>query len=660
MIKKFIIICFAFALCYVNCFGQTPAVSYTTPNTFTVGSTIPTLSPSLTGLTVTAYGVSPGLPAGLSLNTTTGVISGVPSSANPITNYTITATTASGSKTFSLTITVSNPQPPIFTYPSPNTFNVDTTIPGLTPTVTSGTVTTYSISPVLPAGLSLDATTGKISGTPTGSSPATTYTITATYGAVHGTFNISITVEDSAVPKITYNTPNIFTYGLAIPPLSPTVTGGAVTSYSINPVPPSGLTLDPSSGVITGEPTAVFGSTNYVVTANTAVNGNRYANLQIQVNPSLPSSIYVPAIVDLTVDSTMKVMKPSGDTTNTYYALSPSNPKLPDGLRLNHKNGAIYGTPIKAFKSQIYSIVATHISGQITNYTINITIEPQPDIVALPPTISFVGQGNIQQSLNSGAAIAANTGIGVVYRQNSSERYGLLHDIEIDFSINVASTVDTIKSVNNSQNVVTNKQDFGNSVLLPLNSGQAFSFNFKGYFTGKGGDNGNFRRNAAPLSLGGVLSGFNIAFDGSNRNWEYDAYNAPNSTSTISPVLVKTSLLSFYVGPFFEFVTPSKANNYGQNSSITLGVGYSGRWILGDIQQSTQGTLRNELLGSTANSFNGAEITLALRFYNIKAEVHLPFFSNKDGIPGLTGTHLTTFIGFSGGFPIDLTKPSGQ
>lgn len=39
---------------------------------------------------------------------------------------------------------------------------------------------TYSVGPALPAGLTLDPQTGVISGTPTGASPATTYTITAT------------------------------------------------------------------------------------------------------------------------------------------------------------------------------------------------------------------------------------------------------------------------------------------------------------------------------------------------------------------------------------------------------------------------------------------------------------------------------------------------
>ncbi|MFL0163429.1 putative Ig domain-containing protein, partial [Aquirufa salirivi] len=50
------------------------ALSYTTPNVYSVGTTITSLSPTVTG-TVTSYSISTPLPTGLLFNTTTGVIS---------------------------------------------------------------------------------------------------------------------------------------------------------------------------------------------------------------------------------------------------------------------------------------------------------------------------------------------------------------------------------------------------------------------------------------------------------------------------------------------------------------------------------------------------------------------------------------------------------
>ncbi len=85
--------------------GTPSALSYSTSApVYTVGVAITTNSPSSSGGAVTSYAVSPALPAGLSLNTVTGVISGTPSSASAATNYTVTASNAGGSATTTLSI----------------------------------------------------------------------------------------------------------------------------------------------------------------------------------------------------------------------------------------------------------------------------------------------------------------------------------------------------------------------------------------------------------------------------------------------------------------------------------------------------------------------------------------------------------------------------
>lgn len=64
-----------------------------------------------------------------------------------------------------------------------------------TPQGFSGTVQ-YSVSPNLPAGLTLDPSTGVISGTPTAQQGALTYTITATDGVKTATAEVTITVGE--------------------------------------------------------------------------------------------------------------------------------------------------------------------------------------------------------------------------------------------------------------------------------------------------------------------------------------------------------------------------------------------------------------------------------------------------------------------------------
>ncbi len=71
----------------------------------TVGTAIAALTPSVSG-TVTSYSVSPSLPAGLTLNTTTGVISGTPTVAAPNTSYVVQAINSSGSATYTIQFAV--------------------------------------------------------------------------------------------------------------------------------------------------------------------------------------------------------------------------------------------------------------------------------------------------------------------------------------------------------------------------------------------------------------------------------------------------------------------------------------------------------------------------------------------------------------------------
>jgi len=73
--------------------------------TVTVGGTIPANAPTWVG-TATDFSVSPTLPAGLTLDPVTGVVSGTPSATSPTTTYRVTATGPSGATVALLTITV--------------------------------------------------------------------------------------------------------------------------------------------------------------------------------------------------------------------------------------------------------------------------------------------------------------------------------------------------------------------------------------------------------------------------------------------------------------------------------------------------------------------------------------------------------------------------
>ena len=178
------------------------------PSTQTVSGTVGSSITATTAYTATSfsgtlsYAVSPALPSGLSLNSSTGVVSGTPSASQSATSYTVTGTgSGSGSATATISITVAAASVPAL---SPSTQSVSgtagssiTATTAYTATNFSGTLS-YAVSPALPSGLSLDSSTGVVSGTPSASQSATSYTITGTgSGSGSATATISITVSAS-------------------------------------------------------------------------------------------------------------------------------------------------------------------------------------------------------------------------------------------------------------------------------------------------------------------------------------------------------------------------------------------------------------------------------------------------------------------------------
>src|ERR1035438_10454515 len=86
----------------------------------------------------------------------------------------------------------------------------------------------------------------------------------------------------------------IYTKLAQITPNSPASSGGAVNSYSISPTLPAGLSMNATSGVIGGPPTAVAAAASYTVVASNGA-GSTVATLAITVNDQPPSGLsYTP------------------------------------------------------------------------------------------------------------------------------------------------------------------------------------------------------------------------------------------------------------------------------------------------------------------------------------------------------------------------------
>ncbi len=341
------------------------------PNGFTLNPYNFTLS--ATGGTPSYTWSATGLPAGLTLDSTTGVISGTPTATgtSPV-NITVTDATPgthlTASKTLSITVNtgLSITTTALATGYTLNAYSFTMNAAGGTPSYTWAATG-------LPAGLTIDTTTGIISGTPTAT----------------GTSTVTITVTDTSVvpPNQTHLTasktlPLTVNAGLAITTsaLANGFTGfgytatlaatGGTTPYTWSASSlPAGLTIDPTTGVISGTPTAV-GTSNVAITVTdvtspTHLTASVTLPLVINAGPSINTASLGNGSVGTAFNATLNAT--GGTTPYTWSATG-----LPTGLTIDATTGAISGTPTSpgAFNNVVVTVTdattPTHLTASKT------------------------------------------------------------------------------------------------------------------------------------------------------------------------------------------------------------------------------------------------------------------------------------------------------
>lgn len=142
----------------------------------------------------TSFGAS-GLPAGLSINTTNGLITGTPTAAGT-SNVTLSASNSAGAGTATLTLTVSPATVSAPAITSAATAAGTVSQPFSYQIVASNSPTSYGATG-LPAGLSVNTSTGRITGTPT-TAGVSNVTLSATNAGGTGTKALSLTVTNAS------------------------------------------------------------------------------------------------------------------------------------------------------------------------------------------------------------------------------------------------------------------------------------------------------------------------------------------------------------------------------------------------------------------------------------------------------------------------------
>lgn len=353
--------------------GNPPAIA----NVGTLYST--QFSASGTSGAVTYAVASGSLPAWLSLNPTTGVLAGTPSASDVGTVGPITVSvTDSASTAVSNVITISVSSPLVFANSNATIYQGDPYAIDLV-SITSGGVAPYTyamISGSIPAGIAVSSTGGntgnQLSATViTGTSATSTFKVTDTFGR-ETTATISLSVVLPSAPS------GSFVAGAVSDNYNsgPLQTNGGVAPFiwnvSSGTLPP-GLSLNSSTGIITGAPTTA-GNYTFVVTAKDS-----------RSITSAGSSQSVAIATALTLTGTSSVTGVSGDFSyaptvtggvggNVFSATNGTGTLADLGLSLNTSTGEISGTAIIGNWSGSISVV--NAAGTTKTLSLSIVIKP--------------------------------------------------------------------------------------------------------------------------------------------------------------------------------------------------------------------------------------------------------------------------------------------
>jgi hypothetical protein len=333
------------------------------------------------------WAAGPAFPSFLALDTITGTVSGTPTAGGTYSFPVQVADSANRTATSTVTLTINNP--PISITTLAPIFNGTVAVPYVQTFRASGgnPPYTWAITQGDPGGLSINATTGDLQGTPQ-TAGTFTFTVQATdrsgataaqsYSLVINPPTLLITVASPLPPGAV---------GVAYSQKLPVAVSGGTPPYTWSLIAGSvpGLTFDPASLTLSGTPTT-GGTYNLTLQATDSTNLNTTKSLSLTISAASLSITTTRQLPDgrLNQPYTQTIAATGGQPPYRWSANG-----LPAGLTINSSTGQIAGTPTAAGN---FGVAITVSDASLTNFsdrfTLTVNLPPGPAVTlsGLPGT----------------------------------------------------------------------------------------------------------------------------------------------------------------------------------------------------------------------------------------------------------------------------------
>jgi hypothetical protein len=364
--------------------NEAPAFTSTAPPAAVAGTAY-SFTFTASGFPAPTFSIAGTLPSGLSLDSSTGVLSGTPAAGTGGT-YSLVVHATNTTSTADQSVILDVNEAPAFTSADQATFQVG--VSGTFTIQTSGFATpAITESGTLPTGLTFTDNgdgTATIAGSPAaGTQGITNVTLTATNQT--SSAQQSLTIQTDLTPTVTSLAPPAAVAGTAYS-FTFTADGFPAPTFNIAGTLPSGLSLDSSTGVLSGTPAAGTGGTySLVVTAANSV-GTATQNVVLSVNEA--PAFTGPPPPDATVGQTYSYQFQAGGVPGATYSFTSGS--LPSGLTMGSP-GLVTGTPA-AGTGGVYplTVQAANLVGSVTE-SVQLTVDEAPAITSPPSAVFVVG-----------------------------------------------------------------------------------------------------------------------------------------------------------------------------------------------------------------------------------------------------------------------------